>query len=684
MANLASGFNPGLQGKPDGGKDLKLSQVISLAGVAVGGIATARVLFKRHDWERRHNKVAICVDYDDVQDAAIRAGISATDLAHRLYHNGATHISLPELTLSRLLEEGQLAPQVPVTTVQTSPPVGSWNYLHGDRELITHLATELRVRLPYTQADVLGDETLVFAGKLSAIGDIGLGFNEEEGKRFIAEGLQVVPRPVAYDWPQANLIDRTLHQAGHLGRLVAFAGGMVLGHEMQLNDTTNALQNYGLGYVYFAETRHQRGDWYVAKKNLPNVVLGHRFTRHELTFLDFHAAAHNWSHLAKERGIRFCYVNFFRELHATEPLECLSYVHHLKHALEDDGFEVTAEVAIPEPVPTPSTTDLSLAGLGTAGITAQAATNLLNLPESVALPMTIVGAVGAAALPHLEARGVGLNVGHHHHHHDHDHGHSHDHHHHHDEQSDDHEHDHSHDHEHDHHHHHHHDHDHGDEIGVSYTPKLLALMSAISAPIATLPQAENGRWAEGILYQATAASTMAAVTSGTEYHLRIEDYKAGNLDWLVPLLGTAIWQGKNGIGWRGSAGIIIALLTAWISQRKNPDLLAQFDPGHAEGHTHHVSAAQVLIGDTMMAIGPNPARKWAGLAPIAFALAVISKGHKVLAGLFAFIGTIGSILGLLSFRRSDRALDITVPEAGRSFLAGSMISLLLYLFGKRQ
>jgi hypothetical protein len=462
---------------------------------------------------------------------------------------------------------------------------------------------------------------------------------------------------------------------------------MVLGHEMQLNDTTNALENYGLGYVYFAESRHQRGDWYVAKTLLPHVVLGHRFTRHELTFLDFHAAAHNWSHLAKERGIRFCYVNFFRELHATEPLECLSYVSHLKQALENDGFVVTADVSLPDPIPAPTATDLTLAGMGTAGITAQAVTNLLNLPESIALPLTLAGTVGAAALPHLEARGIGIPSGHHHHHHDDDHSHDHDHDHHHDDH--DHEHDHHHgDHDHDEHHvhehdHHHHDHDHGGNDGASYTPKLLALMAAVSAPMAALPSNSSGL-VEGLLYQATAASTMAAVTSGAEYHMRVEDYKAGNLDWFLPLAGTALWQGKNGIGWKGSAGILAALATAWISQRKNPDLLAQFDPGHAQGHTHHVSAAQVIIGDTMMAIGPNPARKWAGLGPIALALASFFKNNKMIAGLFSLIGTIGTIFGLLSFRRSDRGLDVTVPEAGRSFVIGALIAAVIRLLPRQE
>ena len=110
----------------------------------------------------------------------------------------------------------------------------------------------------------------------------------------------------------------------------------------------------GLALAYFAESRHQKGDWFVAKRRAPEVVLAHRFTPQEMIPLDFHAASHHWAYLARERGIRFCYVNFFKVLHATEPLEGLHYVMHIKEALEHDGFVVTRDVCLPKPVPAPA------------------------------------------------------------------------------------------------------------------------------------------------------------------------------------------------------------------------------------------------------------------------------------------------------------------------------------------
>ncbi|HJW84568.1 MAG TPA: DUF5693 family protein, partial [Anaerolineae bacterium] len=165
--------------------------------------------------------------------------------------------------------------------------------------------------------------------------------------------MGIVPRPVSYAWPEKPLLDRTLTQAAALGYLIAFDGDMILGHEMHLNETLETMEREGLTLVYFAESRHQKGDWFVAKRRAPNVVLAHRFTPAEMIPLDFHAAAHHWAYLARERGIRLCYVNFFKVLHATDPLEGLHYIEHIKEALQQDGFEVTQHIGLPMPAPTP-------------------------------------------------------------------------------------------------------------------------------------------------------------------------------------------------------------------------------------------------------------------------------------------------------------------------------------------
>lgn len=675
---------------------MKLSRLLSLSLTVIGGLAATRVLVRRHRWEQTNNQVGICVDYDDAWAAAIRANMSFDDMLAQLARHGATHLSLPEFTLNRLLAAGRLVPQAPPQPLTTPPPVGHWNYLHGDPALVACLAGELASRLPYTQARVLDDQTLAFAGDLHTIGPIGLGFDVQMGQRIVRQGLSIIPRPVSYDWPEKALVERTLVQAASLGNLVAFDGNMILGHEMYLAETLATMEREGLSLVYFAESRHQKGDWFVARQRAPQVVLAHQFSRQEMLSLDVQAACRNWVHLARERGIRLCYVNFFRVLHATGPLEGLHYLEQLKEALEAAGFVVTPGLGIPTPVPAPKARDLALIGLASAGVAATAVNELLQLPELLAVPLTVVAAGGALVLPALEqapgnARETNRGRPHFRHHngrHDHavhspvqahmmapvgleresavipppgehpDHA--------------------------------HHDlelsynHSHPN-FPTSYTPKLLALAATSLAPVAALKAAERDGgvtgWGTGVLLQVAAAADLAAVLSGPAYFLRIEEYRGFNLDWLLPALVAALNIPNAPL--RG--GTLAALLALWGTlNRCGVDLLAQVDPDHAEGHTHHISAAQRLIGDVLLTLGPRPARKWAGLGPAANALTlVLSRWERPgWAAGAAMAGALGHGLGLVGFRRPERALMDTLRVAGPSFGVGVVVGLLALVLGR--
>lgn len=254
--------------------------------------------------------------------------------------------------------------------------------------------------------------------------------------------------------------------------------------------------------------------------------------------------------------------------------------------------------------------------LASAGIASAAARKLLDLPESLTVPLTAGVAAGLAAAPFAERV---LNQSEHAQAHDHEHEH------------DD----------------HIHDHDHP-AFSTSYAPKLIALTVATLAPVAAhhggtrpgrrrhpetpaggvlprhspddLPPAasdDGAAWLRGLIYQVAAAATLAAATSGSEYYLRIEEYRSFNLDWSVPLAAGALSFPHALL----RAGALAGLVGTWgLAVKGDIDPLARLDPGHAEGHTHHISAAQRLIGDAVMALGPRPARKWAGLAPFGVAL----------------------------------------------------------------
>ncbi len=579
--------------------------------------------------------VAICVDFDDAYSAAIRAGLSFDDLLHQLLQHGATHISLPELSLNRLIHSGQLVPRAPTRPHAVKPKVGHWNYLYGVPELIEHLVDELSVRLPYTEASAIDKSTLAFAGELQAIGEIGLGFDIDQAGAIIKQGLGIVPRPISYAWPERYLIERTLTQAAALGKLIAFDGNLILGHEMHLAETLEVMERENLWFAYFAESRHQKGDWFIAKRRAPNVLLTHRFTPEEMIPLDFHAAAHQWAHLARERGIRLCYVNFFKVLHATEPLEGLHYIEHIKEELEENGFEVTADVmqnSASSSIAAPSIVskqELALTGLTSAGIASVAINSLFDLPKPIALTTTAVVAGGALMLPYLERARGHLE----------------------------------------------------EQYAPSYAPKLIALSAASLAPVAAQQLMRHDRTAgmiSGVLLNIAGAAAVAAATSDRDYRLRIEEYRGFNLDWWLPLASAALSIPNKSL----RIGIPAVLSSVWfVLNQRRIDPLVLIDPAYAEGHTHHLSTFARTIGDVKIASGPRPARKWAGAGPIgsALALALADRGSRNLSALAGAIGSIGYMLGLTGFRRSERSILITAKEAGKSLVIGTMIGALLLI-----
>src|SRR6185436_4410975 len=247
--------------------------------------------------------------------------------------------------------------------------------------------------------------------------------------------------------------------------------------EMHLDTTVMCLERFGLTFAYFSETRHQKGDWFIAKRLAPQgqVILAHYFSPTALVPEDFHSAAHHWGMLAHARGIRLCYINVFRRIHATEPLECLHYLEHVRTNL--DAFDGRTNPGI---LPAPDRESLALTGLASAGAVSLAATGTLGIPEPLALGLTALSAAGAYTLPYLDRPRGTLE----------------------------------------------------ESYPPSYAPKLLALAGASAAPLAAAVSDDLPTTA---LIQSGLAASLAALTTGQDYQQHIETYRSLNADLFLPL-----------------------------------------------------------------------------------------------------------------------------------------------------
>ena len=617
---------------------MRFSKILNLGLIAAGAAASVRTLRRRLAWEQSNQRAYIVLDYDDALAVSTRAGGSFGKFLRQAHDHGATHLALPELTLNRLLAKGRLVPVVPAAPLPPRGPL-TWTYLaSADADLLEELARELAERVPACAAQLLlaaAVPTLAVRGDLPTLAEMGLGFEAKVAAEAVTAGLGLVPRPVSFAWPEDHLVRRTLAQAAALaaasagadgGRgIVAFDGDLILGHEMHLEATVAALLEYGLSFAYFCETRHQKGDWFVAKRlaGAGQVILSHYFTPAALVPEDFHSAAHHWGMLARARSIRLCYINVFRRIHATDPLECLHYIEHIKEELEAAGLRTTGAAAPIEP--TPQRDELALAALAPAGAAALAASSVLELNDSLAIGVSVLAAAGAVALPYLDRPRGKL------------------------EQS----------------------------YPPSYAPKLLALAGASAAPAAA---AFSGDLLSAALVQAGTAAAIGALTTGRDYQLRIETYRSLNLDWAAPMAMVAASRLEGRWKWLSLA----AVGAAWLAVRmRTPDLLGQLDQDLPAGHTHHLSAAQRIMGDAVMALGPRPGRKWSGvgLAGLGAAGLLQRLGQDELATAAALTATVAHAMMLAAFRRPERPLDLTVSGVARSEAVGGALGQILAVLG---
>jgi hypothetical protein len=76
------------------------------------------------------------------------------------------------------------------------------------------------------------------------------------------------------------------------------------------------------------------------------------------------------------------------------------------------------------------------------------------------------------------------------------------------------------------------------------------------------------------------------------------------------------------------------------------------------------------MGDTVIALGPRPGRKWAGVGVASLAVAGILKrmGYKDLALAASLVSVAANALMLAAFRQPERPVAVTVGDVSRSWL----------------
>ncbi len=633
---------------------MRLTPFLASGLILAGLPAVFRQIQQRRRREQHNRQAYLSLYFEQASIAATRAGRPLYDFLHDCRHHGATHVALLEDTLDSLIRAGSLTPHgsgLPDLHRFTSPRPG----------LITRLQAEFQARFPHLLAETSPD-SLDLKGDLAAIRPLGLGFDPETFRFARATGLQLIARPVSYPWPTAATIERTLAQAAGLeASIIAFAHDPLLGHEMHLADTAASLRRHNLTAAYFPDSRHQRGDWFIAKTAPDCTLPALRYTPADLDREDEASLAYRASLRAQEGGIRLIFVDTDIGVHASTPTAVYRYLDELVHALthhagfsldlpehrhddhdhdhdhsHDHDHQHAPSASWPDPLPlarvqavvetwleqplvdaSPAAAglDLSLPVLGLGLLTAD---RLLPLPLPLAMALAGGGfALASTLLPRLDRPRDALEH----------------------------------------------------TYAPSYAAKLLAL-AALSAGPAAGPASLLAAPAAGLL--------AAAAANQPDYALRIESLRLGHLDWALPLAVQMVVAPPPFLSGarRWPAGLLILTLPLLLRSRLPADPVDALDREHPAGHTHHLSAAQRALGDARMAVSPQPLRKWAGLALLwpAYTALPAASAARSLVGLAA---TAGAISTAGSLRQPSRPIALSLAQVGRSWALAAPLAAAL-------
>jgi hypothetical protein len=117
-----------------------------------------------------------------------------------------------------------------------------------------------------------------------------------------------------------------------------------------------------------------------------------------------------------------------------------------------------------------------------------------------------------------------------------------------------------------------------------------------------------------------------------------------------------------------------------LSGPANPDAPAALDREHRHAHTHHLSAFQRSLGDSKMALSPQPLRKWSLLAPLGLVSGSILKQNKQdgLAAIALTAAAAGQVATLTGFRNGQRPLLKTLEGRAKGWAIGVVLAGLFW------
>jgi hypothetical protein len=338
--------------------------------MAVGLAAAAWQLAQRVEVERAAKKVAVIVDWDEVERLAAVTGGSVEEVL-RQFRDRISHVALSEQTWPELDNQGLIqvwggpvVPQGYVPAGYVVVNVASWTRA---QELAAALqAKGFAVRTPpgaeAVPALVPSGRALLVPAAALASPELGVGYDRQAVERVQRLGLGLVARPRAALVSSAAAVQGSLRLAQQTGaQLVVFLGNEVVGNPEMLTTTAEALRALGLKFGW-VELSPQLGADRLAQHLGGELVRTHSVSELEMHVLRPAVVLERYLRAARERGVRALYVRLLPTAPAGESLLTanVNYLSALQKGLQAQGLKLGE----PQPLAPLEVAPLTAAGLG--------------------------------------------------------------------------------------------------------------------------------------------------------------------------------------------------------------------------------------------------------------------------------------------------------------------------------
>ena len=368
----------------------RAQKMFAEALIAIGVLGAIWVAVERVMVEQTDRTVGMAVDWSEVEQLAAASGVTPEDMLAALQSGGATHLAIPERSLTELVDRGDIA-------IFTNGEYA--DIVSPGTATIGQVAQALRARFPgdYERMESSeGDLWLRVPSAAVSSSLVGGGYSRHAIEAATRVGMRSVARPVTAGVRTPAAVEAVLAQAADMGaEAMIFSGDSVIGFPGLAETTAEGLRERRITFGMI-EMSPQKGAAELATELDYDILRVHSITVEEMAAYPVHRAVDRFVRAARERGGRLLYLRMIPVADEGLVEANATYLAHVREGLRDLGFIVGA----PEPSHQFSTPTwrLGIVMLGMIGGLAWLVQALFGLPGRWFWSLVVLAVIASAGM----------------------------------------------------------------------------------------------------------------------------------------------------------------------------------------------------------------------------------------------------------------------------------------------